>query len=227
MKRFPILILLSTVLFLFFSCGPNKIQEGEVEYVITYPNSDVSGFMQAILPETMTITFKGTKIKTTIARGTIFTTEIISDEKDKSVEMRLDFGDKLYYTVLNESEVKEMIASQPKYSINATGEADSVVGMYSSAYTVSAEDTIKRENAWFTNDLATSDAYWFTSYAGTEGFPVIYDVERYGVMMHLEAVKLTKREVKETEFDRAPELTEVSFQEYEAEVQELFDILME
>ena len=220
------LLLIFSVLFL-FSCGSGKIEQGEIEYAITYPNSDISGFMEAILPEKMTITFKGTKVKTNIARGKIFTTEIISDESDKSVEMRLDFGDKLFYSVLDENEIQDLIHSQPDYHVSSLNQTDSLVGTLASSYSVEADDDFQHADAWFTTDFEPQNAYWFTSYADAKGLPLIYDAERYGVMMHLEAVKFTPREVQETEFDRDPELIQTTFEEYENEVQELFDILME
>tara|TARA_B110000046_G_C13011639_1_gene406918 strand:- start:1027 stop:1707 length:681 start_codon:yes stop_codon:yes gene_type:complete len=223
-----ILFLFAPLLLLVTSCKPDKLQEGEIEYAITYPNSEISGFMQAILPETMTITFKGTKMKTTIARGEIFTTEIISDEADRLIEMRLDFGASLLYANCNENEVQELISSQPEYKVKALGASDSLAGMYSTSYSIEgANDTITRSDAWFTEDLIMTDAYWFTPYADTKGTPVIYDAERYGMMMHIEAVKITKREVLDTEFDRDPELVEITFEDYEKEVQALFDLLME
>ena len=210
------------------SCGPDTIQEGEVEYVITYPNLEVTGFMEAILPKSMTIVFKGSKMKTIIAKGEIFTTEVISDETDKSIEMRLDFGDKLFYTSLNKDEVNELIHSQPDYTVNKTTKSDSLVGLFAEAYTVqSDEDVAPRMDAWFTNALGPQDACWFSSYSEIKGFPLVYDVERYGVFMHVEAINFTKREVKESEFKRDSSLDEISFEDYEAEVQELFDILME
>ncbi len=224
-----LILIITPLILIFSSCKPDKVQEGELEYLITYPHTDISGFMQAILPETMVITFKGSKMKTTIARGEIFSTEIISDEADNSMEMRLDFGDKLFYCVLDENEVQEMISSQPRYHIQSIiGQTDSVVGMLANSYAVSCKnDTIVRSDAWFTEDLAPVSAYWFTSYASIKGFPLIYDAERYGVLMHLEVLNLDKREVKDTEFERDPALVEVTFEDYEAEVQELFDILME
>jgi hypothetical protein len=223
-----LLFLFASLLLIFTSCKPDKVEEGEIEYAITYPNSEISGFMQAILPETMTITFKGTKMKTTIARGEIFTTEIISDESDHSVEMRLDFGASLLYGSLNEDEVQVLISSQPEYKLKSLGETDSLAGMFSTSYKVNGEnDTITRSNAWFTEDLIMTDAYWFTPYAGTKGTPIIYDAERYGLMMHIEAIKITKREVLDTEFDRDSKLVEVTFEDYEKEVQALFDVLME
>lgn len=225
MKR---LFLLTVPFFFFlFSCGSSKIKEGEVEYKITYPNTELSGFIQAILPEKMIITFKGTKLKSNISRGKMFATEIISNEKGKSLEMRLDFGDKLYYTILNHNDVKDFIASQPKYELSDLNRSDSLVGTLAKAYRVKGQGASTYTDAWFTTDFIPEEAYWFTSYAGTKGFPLVCDAERYGVHMHLEAVKFTAREVLETEFDRAPELVETSFKEYEAHVQELFDLLME
>jgi hypothetical protein len=227
MKRLFTLLLLP-IFILLSSCGPDTIQEGEVEYVITYPNLEVTGFMEAILPKSMTIVFKGSKMKTIIAKGEIFTTEVISNETDKSIEMRLDFGDKLFYANLNQNEVNELIHSQPNYQVNKTTKSDSLVGLFAEAYTVQSEaDTDIRMDAWFTNALGPQDACWFSSYSEIKGFPLIYDVERYGVLMHVEAINFTKREVKDAEFKRDPSLEEITFEDYEAEVQELFDILME
>lgn len=227
MKRIVTLLVLP-VLFVLQSCQPDTIQEGEVEYVITYPNLEVTGFMEAILPKSMTIVFKGSKMKTIIAKGEIFTTEVISDEADQSIEMRLDFGDKLYYTTLNENEKNELLHSQPDYVIQKTTESDSLIGLSANAYSVSCNnDTLKRHDAWFTEGLAPQDACWFSSYNTIKGFPLVYDVERYGILMHVEAISFNEREVKEAEFKRDADLEEVDFENYETEVQELFDILMD
>ncbi len=222
-----ILLILPIVFIALTSCSPDKITAGEVEYEITYPTENVTPLIRAILPKTMTVVFQGTKTITRIARGKMFATEIITDEADQSVEMRLDFDDKLFYTILTKAEIDEMIKSQPKYNLTATGEQDSLFGMFASAYSLKSEgDTIVHSDAWFTEDLIHANAFWYTSYAAVKGFPLIYDVERYGVMMHVKVNKFTKREVLDTEFDRAPNLVKVSFKEYEAEVQALFDSLM-
>ena len=225
MKKFY--ILLPILVFTILGCQPSKINQGEVEYSITYPYADISPFMEAILPETMTITFLGTKTKTRIARGEIFSTEIISDEANRSIEMRLDFGDKLIYTVLTASEIDKMISSQPAYKIKAIDAKDSIAGMFAQSYKIDYDgDTLPRSNVWFTEDLTPQNAYWYTSYSSIAGFPLVYDAERYGVIMHVVANKLDKREILSTEFDRDPSLKEVTFEQYEAEVQELFDVLM-
>ena len=223
-KFLPLFIL---PILLFTSCGDSKIQEGEFTYDITYPHTEVSGLMSAILPKEMTIIFKGTKMKTTISRGKIFTTEVITDESDNSIEMRLDFGDKKYYCVLTKEEVKELQDSQPIYTINKTNEADSIFGLWSKKYSVNSVDSLQPEDAWFTEDLSIQKGAWFSSYKDLTGMPVIYDVERYGLMMHVAAINFMEREVIDNEFNRDPELEKVDLKTYESEVQELFDILLD
>lgn len=225
MKQFVLLTF--SAIFLLISCQSNKIQEGEIIYEITYPNAEISGFMKAILPETMTIIFSGTKMKSTIARGEIFSTEIVSDESERSIEMRLDFGDKLLYTTLDENEIELMIGSQPNYTITPLNQTDSIVGLSAKSYSIEAKDTLTRNNYWFTEDLSTINAYWFTAYSQIQGMPLIFDIERYGVMMHLEAVEFKAKEVSEMEFERENELEQTTYKQFESEVQELFDILME
>lgn len=225
-KLFPVVVVVCLALIV-SCCGKSKIPEGEINYEVTYPYMEVTGLMSAILPKEMTITFKDTKMKTSIKRGRIFSTDVITDEADNSIEMRLDFGDKKYFCVLTEEEVKSLIDTQPNYTITATEEADSIFGMWCKKYTVSCEDSLQPADAWFTEDLAVQNGGWFSAYMDLVGMPVIYDVERYGMMMHVAAVSFKEREVKEDEFIRDPELTEVDFNTYETEVQELFDILLD
>lgn len=222
-----LLPLLALPLLFITSCGKSKIEEGELTYDITYPHMEVTGLMSAILPKEMTITFKGTKMMTTISRGKIFETKVITDETDKSIEMRLDFGDKKYYCQLTDDEIKKLQESQPKYTINKSSEQDSIKGVWANKYEVSSADSIQPGDAWFTEDLAVQKGAWFSAYKDVVGMPVIYDVERYGLLMHVESNNFIQREVKDDEFERDKDLMPVDFETYEREVQELFDILLE
>lgn len=222
-----LLPLIFAIPLLFTSCGKSKIPEGEITYEITYPYMEVTGLMSAILPKEMTIVFKGTKMKTTISRGHIFETNVITDEANESIEMRLDFGDKKYYCELTKDEIAELKNTQPNYTIKKTSEQDSLFGMWCTKYTVDADGENQPDDAWFTDDLSVEKGAWFSAYHSVSGMPVIYDVERYGLMMHVTANNFIQREVKDNEFDRPAELTKVDFATYESEVQELFDILLE
>lgn len=222
-----LLPLLALPFLLLTSCGKSKISEGELTYDVTYPHMEVTGLMSAILPKEMTIVFQGTKMMTTISRGRIFETKVITDEADNSIEMRLDFGDKKYFCVLSKAEIDELLNTQPSYDIKKTEEQDSIKGVFCSKYTVSSTDSIQPGDAWFTEDFTVQKGAWFSAYKDLVGMPIIYDVERYGLLMHVESNAFSQREVLEDEFVRDPSLIEVDFKTYETEVQELFDILLD
>lgn len=225
MKKLLVLLVFP-ILFL-ASCGKDKIKEGELTYDITYPYMEVTGLMSAILPKEMNIVFKGTKMKTTIARGKIFSTEVITDEADNSIEMRLDFGSQKFYCELTKAEVDGLIASAPDYTIKKTEEADSINGVWAIKSTVSSTDSLQPGDAWFTEDFEIQKGAWFSAYKDVKGMPIVYDVERYGLFMHCAATSFTQREVKDEEFTRDPDLEKIDFEEYEKQVQELFDILLD
>lgn len=219
-----ILFLLATLLFQ--SCD-SRIEEGELSYKMTYPHADTNGMVGRILPQEMTVIFKGTKTKTEIARGKLLNMQIISDNVDQSIEMRLDFGDKNYYCVLTEADRTKLLDLQPEYEVALTGKEDSVSSLWAKEYTVKEKGSDKgHQNAWFTEALRPDEMYFYSSYVGTKGVPLIYEMEQYKLVMRVEAKEFREREVREEEFIRDPSLREVSFDQYYEEVQELFDLLI-
>ena len=101
-NRFNILLKLFLGFFTLFllSCKDSKIPSGEIEYEISYPHNHVSRVMEMMLPKKMNIIFKEGKMLATIKKGHIFSTEILSDEVNRTVEMRLDFGSDVLNTFL-------------------------------------------------------------------------------------------------------------------------------
>jgi hypothetical protein len=143
------------------------------------------------------------------------------------MEMRLDFGDKKYYCELTKEELDILVNSSQKYNIKKAEEKDSLNGVFCQKYLVSSEDSIQPGNAWFTEDLTIQNGAWFSAYKDLVGMPIIYDVQRYGILMHVESNNFSQREILEDEFARDPNLEKVDFETYETEVQELFNILLD
>ncbi|MBI3133293.1 MAG: hypothetical protein HYZ14_01325 [Bacteroidetes bacterium] len=214
---------------LLFSCGPSYIEQGEITYEITYPyNTDLSATMLMILPKEATLVFKGSKMLTIVKTGKIFRTDIYADEATKELEMRLDFGSDVLYTVLSDADQKKFRANLPNYKLSPTDEADSLNGLWGKKYTTKYDsDTIPEFDSWFTEDLSLRNITWFSNYAGTVGVPLIYDIDQYGIRMHLEVTGFKQREVKDEEFTRSSELKQVPYDEYDHKLNELFTILTE
>ena len=58
------------------SCKEEKIQQGEIDYEISYPYTDLNGIMDVMLPKKMTIIFKGDQMIASIEKPKIFRTDI-------------------------------------------------------------------------------------------------------------------------------------------------------
>lgn len=212
----------------YFVLRETKIRQGEITYAVTYPYNNFEGFTAAMLPKEVTVVFKDSKLLTTIRRGNIFQTQVYIDEESKEMEMRLDFGSDKFFTVLDNGQQENFKTSQPKYTISKTGETDSLSGLFAKKYTVKyPSDTVPPFDSWFTEDLSIQDAARISSYAPTKGMPLIYDIDRYGVRMHLEITGFKEREVDDKEFERSNELSEMEYLKYEKKLQDLFDVLTE
>lgn len=223
---------LSIILFIFFSvtllsCQDDKIYSGEIEYEITYPHNNLSKLMDMMLPKTMTIIFKGDKMITTIKKGNLFTTKVISNENTKELEMRLKMGSDIFNTFLNKEDVTSFLNSQPKYNFSKLANSDSLINCTSIHYkTDSPSDSIDDFHSVFTTDLSVQNASWFTSYNEIAGMPLEYLLDRYGLQMKVKAVKLTERHVEDSEFSPEFKYQKIPYQRYNKRVQDLFDVML-
>ncbi|MFT4602116.1 MAG: hypothetical protein ACI857_002302 [Arenicella sp.] len=205
-----------------------KINQGELSYEISYPYLDLGPLMSAMLPDEMTITFKDKQMLTTLQKGKMFTSTVLTNEETETVRMTLSlFGSEHYYCELTPEEVNQLVESQPLYEVKSTTTKDSVGGCWSQEYKVSSNnDTMPPFNAWFTEDLSIEHGAWFSAYTVAKGMPIIYDVERYGMMMHSECINFKDKEVDDKVFELEEGFDKINFKTYEKKVQELFDALL-
>ena len=226
MKKFLFLLIVFP-LFL-TSCSEEEIQQGEIEYEITYPYSDFHGIMDVVLPKKMVVKFKGDKMIASIENTKFFRTDILSESKTKALKMRLDFGSEKIEADLTPEDLVQLVESQPKYNAKATNKKDTVVGLSATYYTVESDnEQVGEFKCAFSNELSVKDTEWFSSYKGTSGIPLIYIIERYGVVMHLRATLFRSREIADKEFETKKTFKKVSYTEYEESVAELFQLIIE
>jgi len=216
------------LLLLMPSCGPSKIEQGEITFDITYPfNPDLSATMKLVLPKEATFIFKGSKMLTIVKTGKIFRTEIYAEETAKILEMRLDFGSDDFYTILDNQDQKDFMASLPNYTVTPTDTEDSLKGLWAKKYKVKYDsDTIPEFESWFTEQLSLQSITWFSNYTSITGTPLIYDIDQYGIRMHFEISNFKAREVDDKEFTRDPVLKEIPYKEYNRKLVELFEVIL-
>lgn len=223
------LVFISFIISLFLvSCADEQIQQGEIEYEITYPYTKLNGIMDVMLPKKMTAVFKGDKMIASIEKPKIFRTDIVSEGDSKQLSMRLDFGSENIETLLNPEDLKSLRSSQTNYMLGSPIKTDTIAGLEATFYTVKSDnENIGEFNCAFSNGLSIQNTEWFTSYIGSKGIPLIYVVERYGIIMHLRATNFKSREVSDSEFTTKNTFKAVSHKNYEKKVNELFELIIE
>lgn len=210
------------------SCGKDPIQQGEIEYEITYPYSELNGIMDVMLPKKMTAIFKGDKMIASIEKPRIFKTDIYSESTTKVLKMRLDFGSDDIEATLSPEDLTNLQSTQTTYNVGDPIKTDTVAGLEATFYSVmNTNDDIGQFECAFSNDLSIVDTEWFTSYKGSQGVPLIYVVERYGIIMHLRATRFKSREVDDAEFAVGSQFKSISYKKYEKKVNELFELIIE
>ena len=225
--RFSLIILVFISISL-FSCSDGKIQSGEIEYEITYPYNKLSKIMKMMLPKKMTVVIKGNKMITTIKKGNIFTTNIVSNGTLKELEMRLKMGSDIYNAHLKTKDINELIASQPHYDFSQAESNDSLIGCLCVHYDVDCKnDTLPAFESVFTSDFAIQNATWFSSYKTIDGMPLEYLIDRYGLIMQVRVTSFTMRDVEDSEFEPKFDYKEVSYKKYDKKVQDLFDVMLD
>jgi hypothetical protein len=158
----------------------------------------------------------------------MFTTQIISDEASQKLEMRLDFGSDVINTFLTPEDVDLFLKTQPKYAVSKPKKADSLVGCSSVKYTIDCfNDTLPPFDCYFTEDFTIQDAAWFTALKGAKGMPLVYLIDRFGIIMKVEATKFTPKEIKDKDFEPTENYKTVSFKKYDKKLNDLFKIMTE
>lgn len=226
MRHFLFSILLCSLVL--SSCKQEKIKQGEIDYEITYPYTDLNGIMDVMLPKKMTVIFKGDRMIASIEKPKIFRTDIISNGVKKDLKMRLDFGSENIEANLTTEDIVLLQKSQPNYEVGNSIKTDTVAGLEATFYSVEGVDeNIGQFDCAFSNNLSITNTEWFTSYIGSKGIPLIYVIERYGIIMHLRATKFTSREVQDKEFSGKKSFKDVPYTKYENKVNELFELIIE
>jgi hypothetical protein len=226
MKLSIALLILISISFL--SCDKSKVQSGEITYEITYPYNELSNLMEIMLPKTMTIVFKGDKMKTTIEKGNFFTTDIISNETTRELEMRFKMGTDIFNSHLNKEDITNFINSQPKYNISNPINGDSLVNCFCQHYEVDCtNDSIDIFPSVFTSDFTIKNGSWFSAYHEIEGMPLESLIDRYDLFMKVKAINFIERDVEDSEFEPKFDYIEVPYKTYDRKVQDLFDVMLD
>ena len=201
-KNKPLFLLLIAVFTLVITnCSKHKkIDEGTIEYAITYPCLEKSNnSLMFFLPKKMIMTFKDNCFKNKfIFSNPNSKLEAISDCNKKEITLAFGYGKNMKFTKLDSTNIEVLLNDLPKYS-RLNNETDSIVFLDNkslSFHTISSKsDSVF--NTVTTKEIAIKNINWCTPFYEIDDVMLEYNLIQYGIEMKFKAEKISSYKINE------------------------------
>lgn len=205
----------------FFSCKnltTGKIEEGTIEYDISYPFPNETSISTELMPSTMVFQFKdGYTLSTISASMGVFNTYIITDRSQKKLTQGLKIMGKKYKVEFDQKQIDEMIALEPNMKIQLTNDSKMIAG-YSckKAICTFPDTTLPSLEIFYTNDIKQEKPNWYSTYKEIDGVLMEFYIKRYGIQMKLTAKNVLKDPVESSIFKLEGDYKSISVAEMDS-----------
>lgn len=201
----------------------SRIDEGVIEYAMTFPEYDPNGIMAGMLPEKTVLSFSDDRQVAELSAGMgIFRTTLITNNSEQAMDYHLSLMSKKIVAHILPVDLPLFTQQQSKPILLFTQEVDTIAGYPCRKAVAVFEDLNEAEvEVWYTDRIALKDPNWFGPFAEVPGVLMRYDVLQYGMRMRLEAVTVTPGKVDQAKFDVKQEYQAVPPQVLNSELAEV------
>ena len=175
--------------------APRTIDEGVVEYEITYPQgSSQDNFMSAMMPTTMKLSFRNGLTRSDIGFGMgLMNASFISDSENKRLITLLQILDKKYALIMDSAQVAQELKSK-KWKVTFSDERKKIAGFPCQKANVTLDGGPPLE-LYYTPDLLSPSPNWSTPFHEVEGVLLEYQLILNDMELKLKAVNVTAQPV--------------------------------
>ncbi|MEK6615468.1 MAG: hypothetical protein AABZ32_05065 [Bacteroidota bacterium] len=200
--------------------GGKNIREGIIEYDITYPKLDPNNMMVSGLPNKAYLRFKNNNTVNDMSgmMGLISIT-YIAKPASKSVTQTLTLINKKYVSTLSTDDMKHLNDSYLN-KIEQGKNIQNIAGFKCREAIVNLKngETIY---VYYTNDVGIVSPNWSNPYTKIDGVLMDFQMERYGISMHLKAKTVLAQKIDDSIFTISDDHKKIPFAELEKILQEL------
>ncbi|MFN2430959.1 MAG: hypothetical protein ABR574_13145 [Cryomorphaceae bacterium] len=202
-----------------------KVDEGIIEYQVTFPELGDESLTATLLPNKMTYAFKDDAFASYFeAAGGVFKNRIIANRKDKKVEHQLKVFRKKIKVMMNERDVMKMLTDYPKMAVINTEDTDTIAGFYCHKAMLVFEDvSMPKISVYYTKDINMEMPNWCTQYHEIDGVLMAYEIEEFGVRMKLEATSVTPGKVEDEMLNPTGDFQAISKDAMDVELAQLVE----
>ena len=216
------------VILLAFSCKKKpkgEIAQGIIEYKIVYIQTEIGNFSTGILPQTMEVAFKGSKVKNTIEGALGFFHLINIADLDKMTNTTfLKFIDKKYVYYGSKNEEPCCFGHFDDLNIDITKETKEILGFECTKAIATFDDSGKESfPVYFCTELGLQDPNATSPFKDIPGVLMEFRTKLGNSDIIMVAQKYENMAINDKEFDHPNNYTEVN----RVEMETIFNALLE
>ena len=178
--------------------GGKNIREGVIEYEVAYPKLDPHSMVAAVLPNKAYLRFKNNNMITEMS-GMMFSISYISNQSNKSVEQT--------FSLLNQKSVSDISSADMKRlngsflsSIEEGTQVKQIAGFKCKEAIVTLQ-TGEVIHVYYTQDIGIDNPNWSNPYSKIDGVLMDFQLESYGLSMHLSAKTVLPKKIEDSSFE--------------------------
>lgn len=213
-------LVLVTCLFCVWGCNYIKetfidISEGMIEYNLEYLNKDPDFSIANVYPDKLTYKFKDNNTYTELsAGGGIFTTSVLTNYTDKTVDQMVKMINKKYVLRMDSAMLRSSFENISGMQYTFCDETKNIAGYQCKKVIISYKDNVKPSfYIYYTNDINIENATWCTPYDSIKGVLMEYQIKINGIEMKLTACQVSKKKYSDTIFTVPKDYVDISKEE--------------
>ena len=201
------------------------VQEGEIEFEVSYPSLAEDHLMMDLLPKKMECTFSKGYFRNEITAGMgLFRSAIVYQEQDQHLYHTVKLLNKKIYAELDNADILSLNEGFNGLVIEETGKRKEIAGYKCKEVKVEVPgDSSWVFNAYYTNEINIPNANFRNPFHEIDGVLMEYDILSNDLHMHFKAVNVNATEVDEKDIRISEDYTEVSSSELREELESIFN----
>lgn len=201
------------------------IDQGKIEYSVSFPHMDEDNVMASILPDKMSIFFKDNKYLSEFnTYGGVFKNKVSIDTEKREYSQMLKIFKKRLACKYDRVDIDEMMQDFPPFTIIESNLRDTLAGIPCKLakgvfYDIDAEEI----DIYYTDKIKVDNPNWCTPFSELDGFLMGYDVDMFDIRMRLMAQDIQELTVEEKDFEIADDYKLVSYKYIKVELEKLIE----
>lgn len=193
-----------------WGCGQGllpRLDEGVIEYRMSFPDIDPKGLMADMLPEKAVLNFNHDQQALDVSAGMgIFRTCMVVNTSRQVVDYHMSVMGKSLVAEYRMRDLNAITKAQPTLAVVHTMARDTIAGLpCKQAYLIYVGLDQPEAEVWYTDELNLEKPNWYSPFSEIDGVLMRYEVVQHGIRMRMEATYVRRGAVDAKKFAVRPD----------------------